>query len=543
MCLFLVSAFGSDLKIVPASSVTKGQVVQLIPEEIKAECVYTGVTQYPPWLEGRDPPWETPVRIQDVYNRNDQWLSMAIDATGKIYVCYTTPWTNVGTSPRYGWGIATSTDNGLTWDNRVWRIASTTYSMLNPEIAISEDGKIWVWGTLNTTPAPVTPMVPAFMKSKQNALNNPDSLAGVYFFRIANRFYSECLTRGLSNQLVFTQYTVDQTGANDSVCCFFSEDSGATGWYYFNFRPPGGNPGMTSIGDNYNGMVDILIHGIEYYDGTGADYDVVCYLDTLQSASGNLYGWATGNTLNDRYSTVFCDNGYAYIGMQSDVGAGNNDILFNYSTDFGATWNASLIDITNDAGNETYPKLFGFASTIGADYIYGGNTVRFNHSIWYGQNGTWQATPEIVTDGTTANNTYRSVAGLYTPNYLYSIWEDNRNFSTDSIEIYSARRTPPIGIEDRNFSGIANAKIMPNPFKNSVHIYLQVSNAQNINLTVYDVQGRKVRTLVNVTCSSNNISAIWDGKDDYGKVLSSGIYFLRVDSEKNILNKNLILLK
>lgn len=534
LCISVVCLFAGRLDIVPAGNIKiYGEQIQPIELNEKLECINTGLSTTPPWLLYRNPPWSAGVQVPDVYNRNDYMLSIDVGPDGRIYVAYTTIWN--AAPQRMGFGLASSTDNGITWDNRVYYVPSTTYSEFNPEVAVTDNGKIYMWGTLN---GGTYTNVPAFLRSSATCYNNPDSLRGFTVFNIPYRVYPECVTWGNGNQLVFTQYTVDRTGNNDSVFCIFSHDSAT--YYGFTFRPPGGNPSMTSVGLDVSGTDTILIHGVEYLDATGNDWDVACYLDTL-NGSGNIYGWATGNTLDDRYPSVYCNQGYAYIGIQSDVGGGNNDILFNYSIDYGATWGAQLVDITNDAGNETYPRVHSDRSTVGCNYIYGGNTVRFNYSIWYGQDGTWQPTPEVVTDNTTANNAYHSTALLFTPTYLHSVWEDTRNSGTDGIEIYAARRDPIIGIAETKRAKFGRLRLSPNPFKEKVKISLNPElNGKNIHLYVYDLSGKFVTAQSIIV---NNSSITWNANDSNKRKLPAGIYVLRIVDGNDVLTQKAILLQ
>jgi subtilisin family serine protease len=176
---------------------------------------------------------------------------------------------------------------------------------------------------------------------------------------------------------------------------------------------------------------------MEYYDGTGADWDIVCYIDTL-NGSGNFYGWSTGNTLNDRYPSVFATQGYAYIAWQGDVGGGDNDIMFSSSIDYGQNW-GGIIDISNTTANEIYPRLSGYDQTIGVGYVYNGNRMQFNYSADFG--GTWLNTPEYADNNSTAFGAYHAVALLYTSTFWHASWLDTRNTGTDGIEIYTSRRT------------------------------------------------------------------------------------------------------
>lgn len=425
VCLVAI-AFAAEMipAHIPASSIHK----EVLPAtmEIKAECVYTGITNYPPWLDyDRDAPWSTDVQIPDVYDLDDQLISMAEDATGRIYVCYEA----LTTGGEYRFGIATSTDQGVSWDNRAWGIGG--YDMRYPEIAITDDGKIWIWGSLT---GGTYVNCPCFMRSNIGGYNDPDDLAGVtYFGSLPNFTYPEVVTWGNNNRFVIAQYLGDEAGtSSDQIFCLFSHDS--TAYYSLSFTPSGGYPEKASISVDIVGNDTIFIHGIEYYDATGSDWDVVCYLDTL-NGSGGLYGWGTTNTNDDRYPSVFASQGYAYIVYQADVGGGDNDIMYNYSTDYGETW-ASIVDLTNDASNETYPRLYGDDQTIGLDYVYGNNRVRFNYSL---DNGiTWLGTPETVDDNSSVNGNYHSVGLLYTAGYWHAAWEDTRNSGTDGIEIYTS---------------------------------------------------------------------------------------------------------
>ncbi len=242
MVYLVASGFAVEMipAYIPASAIHKE--VLLATMEIKAECVYTGITDYPPWLEhGRDAPWGTDVRIDDAFDVDDVLTSMAEDALGRIYVCYETAWS---TSPvRYGWGLATSVDNGQTWDNRVYRIADTDYNLRYPEIAITDDGKIWIWGSFSkyNQPNAVT-NAPGFMRSNIGGYNDPDNLAGViYFGSLPNFTYPEVVTWGNGNQFVIAQYLDDEAGtSSDQIFCLFSHDS--TAYYGLSFTPSGGYP-------------------------------------------------------------------------------------------------------------------------------------------------------------------------------------------------------------------------------------------------------------------------------------------------------------
>ncbi len=65
----------------------------------------------------------------------------------------------------------------------------------------------------------------------------------------------------------------------------------------------------------------------------------------------------------------------------------------------------------------------------------------------------------------------------------------------------------------------------PNPFNASTAIGYQLPKASMTMLTIYDVLGRKVRSLVDGHREAGHHTALWNGRDDSGQELKSGVYF------------------
>ena len=83
----------------------------------------------------------------------------------------------------------------------------------------------------------------------------------------------------------------------------------------------------------------------------------------------------------------------------------------------------------------------------------------------------------------------------------------------------------------------------PNPFNPETTISYQLPENCKVELTVYNLKGQKVKTLVNETLESGNHTVIWKGKDDNGKSVSSGIYFYKMKIENHVETKKMILMK
>ncbi|MQG06470.1 MAG: T9SS type A sorting domain-containing protein, partial [SAR202 cluster bacterium] len=64
-----------------------------------------------------------------------------------------------------------------------------------------------------------------------------------------------------------------------------------------------------------------------------------------------------------------------------------------------------------------------------------------------------------------------------------------------------------------------------------------------VNITVYDMLGRKVKTIINQTQNAGYRSVIWDAKNDFGKLVTAGIYLYQIQAGEYISTKKMVLLK
>ena len=83
----------------------------------------------------------------------------------------------------------------------------------------------------------------------------------------------------------------------------------------------------------------------------------------------------------------------------------------------------------------------------------------------------------------------------------------------------------------------------PNPFNPTTTINFTTKEAGNVNLNIYNIRGQKVKTLVNDNLDAASHSVVWNGKDDNGKAVSSGVYFYKMQAGKYTSTKKMILMK
>lgn len=83
----------------------------------------------------------------------------------------------------------------------------------------------------------------------------------------------------------------------------------------------------------------------------------------------------------------------------------------------------------------------------------------------------------------------------------------------------------------------------PNPFNAHTIIEYSLANYGYVSLVVYDIMGRKVNSLVNNYLSPGNYQVTWDGRNNSGEVLSSGVYFYSLTVDGSQITKKLNFIK
>ncbi len=83
----------------------------------------------------------------------------------------------------------------------------------------------------------------------------------------------------------------------------------------------------------------------------------------------------------------------------------------------------------------------------------------------------------------------------------------------------------------------------PNPFNPTTTIKYSISQASSVQLVVYNVAGQRIRTLVNETKPAGTYAEVWDGKNDGGRSVATGIYFYRLKAGGFSETRRMLLVK
>jgi serine protease AprX len=110
-----------------------------------------------------------------------------------------------------------------------------------------------------------------------------------------------------------------------------------------------------------------------------------------------------------------------------------------------------------------------------------------------------------------------------------------------AIEYLQASGVPPAPLIPEGFSLSQN---FPNPFNPVTTIRYGLPEASTISLKIYDVMGREIRTLVAGRQDASSYTLQWDGTDNAGSPVSSGVYIYRLTSDRGFSTaRSMVLLK
>ncbi len=259
-------------------------------------------------------------------------------------------------------------------------------------------------------------------------------------------------------------------------------------WVDFN------NDGFLDLFINRNNQTDLLMLG----DGTGAFNRLPLGSDAAPSNSSSC-----GDVNGDGYvDVVVSREGEPNILLLNGLGTySNNNWLQVCLTGVEDNQNGigSRVELTANGVTQTRLILAGSGylsmNTLSADFGVGTATMVDLVITW--PNGTVQ-----TVSGTGVNHILNVVQGV----------------------------DPASPAADTTPAATALFGAVPNPFNPSTTIEYALAADSEVNIDVYTIDGRFVKTLVNGTMSAGPHGAIWDGTDHSGKPVASGTYFYRLST-------------
>ena len=203
------------------------------------------------------------------------------------------------------------------------------------------------------------------------------------------------------------------------------------------------------------------------------------------------------------------------------------------------------------AGGDAYVDLQSSALTVPVTIDNAGtHVVTFNYLIPEGD----QATADLLVNGSTVTTVDFSGSA----DAMSFVLSDEIELDAGANEIEVSSVSGSVGIDDVEVfmissdntaiekelpDGFALNQNYPNPFNPSTTITYSLGTSAAARVVVYDVLGRKVRTLVDGHLSAGTHSVTWNGRTGEGAMAASGIYFYRLETGEVTATRQMLLLK
>jgi len=115
------------------------------------------------------------------------------------------------------------------------------------------------------------------------------------------------------------------------------------------------------------------------------------------------------------------------------------------------------------------------------------------------------------------------------------------------VVIDSFNITPSVGVEEEEAELLITDFVLypayPNPFNPSTTLSFSIPTASHAELNVYNIRGQKVKTLVRGKLEAGHHQFSWDGNNDVGEKVSSGVYIFELQAGDRIQGSKVLLLR
>ncbi|MFT5314553.1 MAG: subtilisin family serine protease [Candidatus Krumholzibacteriia bacterium] len=206
------------------------------------------------------------------------------------------------------------------------------------------------------------------------------------------------------------------------------------------------------------------------------------------------------------------------------------------------TLGTTTIDVTADAGTTTTATLqVGNVGTLGLDYSVTVVQAEPQLPQWVSASpASDRVYPTSVRDLSLSLDAQVLSSGTHHADLVISS-NDPAHPDTSVSIVFTVSGVSAVGGDSPRSLTLAGA--VPNPFNPATNIHFSLPVAAHTSLRVYDISGRLIRTLVNRQMDSGAYSEHWNGRDEKGKAVASGIYFIRVTAAEETSIKAMTLVR
>ena len=243
------------------------------------------------------------------------------------------------------------------------------------------------------------------------------------------------------------------------------------------------------------------------------------------------------NNITDTFRVVTGLEGQSqyYWRVNSTNAGGTSDFSsnFNFTTGFPST--PELSYPVNNTGNIPVDTVLYWHSAPSA--------VSYDLML---ARGADFAQNTIFTDTTGLIDTSFSVTGLNNNTfYFWKVKAINQYGTSNWSVIWRFKTINPTGVDEEVINPDINSleQNYPNPFNPVTQICYTLPQLSNVQLKIYDILGREVKTLVNSEQPAGAYRLEWNGSNNFGSQVASGMYIYRIIAGKFVQTKKMMFLK
>ena len=135
----------------------------------------------------------------------------------------------------------------------------------------------------------------------------------------------------------------------------------------------------------------------------------------------------------------------------------------------------------------------------------------------------------VSSPSSTGEQTYRFIDKPNEAGMLYYQLEDISLDGTSTLhDPVNVRVSTEVALRNTAPTDFELHQNFPNPFNPQTTIRFALPAPSEVLLVIYDARGRQVRTLVDDRLNIGIHTLIWDGRNDFGNAVASGLYFYRI---------------
>ena len=214
------------------------------------------------------------------------------------------------------------------------------------------------------------------------------------------------------------------------------------------------------------------------------------------------------------------------------------DILYRISTDNGESWGEEM-QLTNHH-EATASRSYIYGNQIGIlwqDSRSGFFIPEFYYAESFDLGQTWGDEIRLTNAPGITDSPDLCLEG----DELFLFWEDARHDPPFGEELYFRKAEIVETFVESKVKSVPTVPLLssyPNPFNSTTVLTLSGSEGGDMTIEILNIMGRSIRTL-----STKEGKATWDATDNFGRKVSSGIYFARVETSQNSNTLKLLYLK